>query len=535
MKSVHKVSATAQVKDLNIFDYAAFLDIPLKQRVVAIDFIDHTEPTANKAWGFVDIHNQDRPPKIMAGGHVALLGRPVLPDTNDSLRFLSILREKGFAVIGKAPAKTFMALPHDALEKPWFMKDLQHGGASIGIALSPVMVNALQSIMLVMNIARVSKNHNAERFNLGTTGVLWNPKEETVAQFIACTVSAKKEMQRHSHLFKTQENGALLVRNENSQPYFFGVLVDKTFLLNQILPMYYSTLEKIGMDWGDIEGSLAKFTAHAASAALQVVKEKAPEPIPAPPPWWDGEANTLFMEVLTGNPLTFQTEGALPVLADLPSATESQGRSGKGREGREPQPLDALPQVVKSRFVVLAEPLYMAAVDARRSAAKRTIEEVTSEALGYHRRDTINLLPDQLGLVPSIVGGQYGYWRDRLARVRLLNPTVVVQATDEERVKRLKNPLCYKVTVDGKVQTLQFTDTTPQMVAICPAGWLASPNPWWVAGLFGTPLDPTLLEFCETMPAQWWDKLDALNAKMAKAGADSLDFAALLTNRALAA
>ena len=437
----------------------------------------------------------------------------------------------------------------------------KHLGKPVGLGLTPAVWKVCH-IALVELFKRQYDEETLEKINVSPIGLVWRPEIEPVAQYL----SAIKLLKAQNHAVAKQNSNAAtgvtlgMVSSEGDFS-ILGMLVDEEAFFRDILENVMQGLTLMGVDLDDLEGSFERLTgqkgdpdswelvallpkvealAAAEGARAAPAEPTAPEEPPvagarvAKPvlpetvvtPWWQGDADTLFEEVLTGRlPLTFSLEGVPLVVDGLPSATEAGPRNGKRRSKGEPKPLaDTLPDVARSQFAVLPEAVYLL-LDARRSAAKRYLEHLLGEPLPYHRRDTVNLLPDQLWAVPAVVSGQYGHWRDRLGRVRVLNPNLLTGLVPRE-------PLSFRVTRDGKVVTLTFADNTPAQLAVCPSGWLRDTTPWWLAGLFGTPLDPTLLDFCPTLPAAWWERLAEVLAKVPDtAGTTPLDLDALLRNR----
>ena len=114
----------------------------------------------------------------------------------------------------------------------------------------------------------------------------------------------------------------------------------------------------------------------------------------------------------------------------------------------------------------------------------------------------------------ALVAGLHRHDPDRLCVVQVVYRDHFHRPTAMERKairaeRRDKNPLVLKTReLPGKrLHRQRFRFVKPTMLAVFPAGWLAPVAEPWMAGLFGTPYDPTLLEFCDTMPEAWYDGL----------------------------
>jgi hypothetical protein len=429
-------------------------------------------------------------------------------------------------------------------------------GVGVDIATHSLMCSILREYMLEIQAQAPEVGNVTDATIMGDYtahwgGLLWHANAgESVGHYLQVSLARWEKLCKARAKRKAadslQKLGIMLAgRGLDNKILPLMVLWDVTYFFTQLWPRVQTVSGDSHIDWGDLDGTFRRMTAKPeveAEAAAEGERAAPAEPpvagtrvgnadalaIPTTPvtAWWDGDADTLFEEVLTGRlPLTFSLDGVPLVVDGLPSATEAGPRTGNRRSKSEPRPLaDTLPNVARSQFAVLPEAVYLL-LDARRSAAKRYLEHLLGEPLPYHRRDTVNLLPDQLWAVPAVVSGQYGHWRDRLGRVRVLNPNLLTGVVPRE-------PLSFRVTRDGKVDTLTFADNTPAQLAVCPSGWLRDTTPWWLAGLFGTPLDPTLLDFCPTLPAAWWERLAEVLAKVPDtAGTTPLDLDALLRNR----
>jgi len=205
-----------------------------------------------------------------------------------------------------------------------------------------------------------------------------------------------------------------------------------------------------------------------------------------PPALLNGlDATTLLEEVLT-NPLgLYQCEVEGPTALEIklppaPKAPTGRTRGPRGAKGK-PKLLDLEEAAIRSRIAVMEWRQFKLEVEYRRYAAEHRLERLLGRKLHLDRAYTEHIKPEQLGEVPALVAGLHRPQRDRLCVVCLTYPKPV-----------------------GK------EDAEPIKLAFFPSFWLKDVTDWWVPGLFGTPHDPALLDFCETMPPEWYAALKSV-------------------------
>lgn len=145
----------------------------------------------------------------------------------------------------------------------------------------------------------------------------------------------------------------------------------------------------------------------------------------------------------------------------------------------EPRLVDLKEALVRSKIAVMEASRFKHIVDNWRYAGTHLLERMLGRELHFDRVNMVDITPAQIGLVPTIVAGLHRPRRDRLGTARL-SLMYRAEGDDEE-----------------KLHTLVFY----------PSGWMSPVAEVWMTGLFGTPVDPTLLDFCKTLSPEWWTDL----------------------------
>lgn len=218
-----------------------------------------------------------------------------------------------------------------------------------------------------------------------------------------------------------------------------------------------------------------------ASETAQAKETKAPRPkvkLP-PPPLLEGMNVTELLDAVRKNGfIVSELEGLSDIVLREVQERKApkKGRAGgrQRREDAEPRLLDMNEVAVRSKIAVMEWKNFLA-VDQRRYPATKWLEQQLGYELEYHRGNTVVIGPERLGELPGLVAGRDKPWADRLYVVRIEIPS----------------------EVDGE---------EPTLLAGFPAGWMDETEEWWMPGLFGTPIDPTILDFGNP-PDTYWDKL----------------------------
>ncbi len=237
------------------------------------------------------------------------------------------------------------------------------------------------------------------------------------------------------------------------------------------------------------------------------------------------DADTLFEEVLT-NPQGYfacDIEGPARISPEVYFLVREGARKPRGEAvERLARVVDLKDALTHSKLAVMEWSRFVSTVDARRHPAGRWLDALLGRRLAFDRANTVDITPDQLGDAPAIVAGLHRPSRDRLGVARLVLRDKVVRYTCAERAakraerkereaNRTTRPTGIRVKTKRKTadvlhpQTFRFAEFP--MLAIFPAAWLSPVAEPWMAGLFGTPLDPALEQFCGKMPKEWYAEL----------------------------
>lgn len=232
------------------------------------------------------------------------------------------------------------------------------------------------------------------------------------------------------------------------------------------------------------------------------------------------DADTLWEEVLT-NPSRYfacEVEGPARMTPELRALMrEGKAEPAIAKEGttqRYTRPVELETAIARSKLAVMEWQHFVSTVDSRRHPAKRWLEGLLGRELNFHKADVVDITPDRIGELPGLVAGLHRNYPDRLCVVRVVMRHKVTRYTCVERAERRlkrrgKSPMVIKTRQISatRLHRQKFLYAEVPMLAVFPAGWMAAVAEPWMPGLFGTPYDPTLLDFCGTLPKEWWAEL----------------------------
>lgn len=249
------------------------------------------------------------------------------------------------------------------------------------------------------------------------------------------------------------------------------------------------------------------------------------------------DGDDLWEEVMThpNGCFTCEVEGPVRISAEVKHLTGGERAPTDSTTTRCKRTVRLDDSVVRSRLAVMPWADFVATVDARRHPARRELERRLGRQLGFHKADVVDITPDRMGDLPGLVAGLHRPQADRLCVVRLvLRHRVVLPSLSERKAliarERDNSPLVIKTReVDGRLhrQKFRFAKSLVPMLAVFPAAWLAETREWYMAGLFGTPYDPALCDFCGDMPQEWREELKSVMPVLHE-GRRDIDVRALL-------